>query len=103
MLESAHEKVSLARRLEADLFRQHGPMLSGSHLCAALGYPSRDAFRQAVARGTVPIPVFPIANRRGKSALVMDVANWLAERRVAAPTVRDRRRQSSSAGRTTMT
>jgi hypothetical protein len=98
MVEPAHEKASLARRLEADLFREHGPMLSGSHLCAALGYPSRDAFRQAVARGTVPVPIFPIANRRGKYALVMDVAIWLAERRAAAPKSAYRRRQSSIAG-----
>ena len=85
MVESSHELTGLALQLEADLMREYGPLMAGANLCAALGYPSRAAFRQAVARGTVPIPVFPIANRRGWYALVKDVANWLAERRISAP------------------
>lgn len=72
---------ALAQALEADLLQQYGPMLTGDALRKALGYSSMDAFRQAVTRGTVPIPVFPLDKRRGKFALAKDVASWLAERR----------------------
>lgn len=73
--------LSLAHALERDLFAQYGPMLSGDALRLALGYPSKDALRQAICRGTVPVPVFPLENRRGKFALVKDVAQWLAKER----------------------
>lgn len=56
-------------------------MISGEHLRAALGYPTMEAFRQALSRKTVPIPVFPIPLRRGKFALVQDLARWLAIQR----------------------
>ncbi len=75
------EMRSLAEVLESDLLGQYGPMLSGDALRKALGYPSMDAFRQALSRGTVPIKVFPLENRRGKFALTKDVATWLAEQR----------------------
>lgn len=87
MVETDGETAALAQRLEADLLKEYGPILSGSSLCAALGYRSGDAFRQAVARGTVPVPVFPIESRRGKFALVKDVARWLAEQRRGASVV----------------
>jgi len=78
------QSTDLASRLEGDLFDRHGPMLCGESLRAALGYRSMDAFRQAFARGTVPVPVFPIKHRRGKYALVKDVAQWLAQQRATA-------------------
>lgn len=53
-------------------------MISGEALRTALGYPSMEAFRQALSRKTVPIPVFSIDARRGKFALVKDLARWLA-------------------------
>lgn len=56
-------------------------MLSGDALRVALGYPSMEAFRQALSRKTVPVPVFSIKQRRGKFALVRDVAQWLAAQR----------------------
>lgn len=74
----------LAERLEIRLVRELGPLLSGKALARALGYPSPQALRQAISRGTVPVAVFPIENRRGKFALAADVARWLAERRVTA-------------------
>lgn len=61
--------AELTERLEAELMKQYGPMLTGTVLVAALGYPSPEAFRQACARGTVPLSVFPIERRRGKYAL----------------------------------
>ncbi len=72
---------TLAQVLEEDMLKHYGPILTGDLLRKALGYPSMDAVRQAVARGTIPIPIFPLKNRRGKFALVKDVANWLADQR----------------------
>jgi hypothetical protein len=85
MAEQGNETSNLAEKLEADLIKQYGPMLSGESLRSALGYPSMDALRQAYSRGRVPVPIFPIENRRGKYALAKDVARWLAELRTKAP------------------
>ena len=74
----------LAAMLEQDLLSKHGPMMTGEDLSAALGYPSQDAFRQAVARKTIPIPIFSIEKRRGKFALTKDVAVWLAAQHARA-------------------
>lgn len=74
----------LTQHLEAALLEKHGPLLSNDELRIALGYSSMDAFRQGLVRKTVPVPVFSIEGRRGKYALVKDVANWLAKQRTAA-------------------
>lgn len=81
MKDSELEIRSLEEVLESDLLRQYGPILTGDALRKSLGYPSMDAFRQALSRGTVPVTVFPLENRRGKFALAKDVAKWLAEQR----------------------
>ncbi|UJF21695.1 hypothetical protein [Shewanella sp. OMA3-2] len=74
---------SLSQALEKDLLEFYGaPMLQSEKLKEALGYRSIDALRQAINRGTVPVHVFTIPNRRGKFALVKDVAYWLAEQRL---------------------
>lgn len=70
-----------AEMIERDLFERHGPMISDEALRVALGYRSIDAFRQALTRKTVPIPIFSVENRRGKYALVKDLAFWLAKQR----------------------
>jgi hypothetical protein len=75
------ELVDLLRR---DLLQRYGPMVGDDDLRAALGYKSMDALRQGLARKTVPVPVFSVPHRRGKFALVQDIAAWLAERRDAA-------------------
>ncbi len=72
---------NLAVEIEEQLLRLHGPMIGGDALRAALGYPSMEALRQALSRKTVPIPVFSIEARRGKFALVKDLARWLASQR----------------------
>ena len=36
------------------------------------------ALRQAIARGTAPVPLFKIEGRRGRYALTWTVAHWLA-------------------------
>jgi hypothetical protein len=68
----------LAAQLEADLLARHGPMVGGTELHRALGYPSATAFRTALNRDQVPIQVFNIEYRRGKFALTKHVAAWLA-------------------------
>ncbi|CAM4275796.1 hypothetical protein [Pseudoalteromonas maricaloris] len=73
---------SLASELEADLLKLYGPNMFGKSLYIALGYGSGEAFRQAVSRKTVPIPVFSIDKRKGKFALTKDVARWSAKQRL---------------------
>jgi hypothetical protein len=70
--------------LERELTEQHGPMMTGEALWIALGYPSKEAFRQAFVRKTTPIPIFTLERRRGKFALTKDVAAWLALQRARA-------------------
>ncbi|MGE8543227.1 MAG: hypothetical protein ACN6NS_02780 [Acinetobacter johnsonii] len=70
-----------AATIEKELFDRYGPLMADDALRIALGYKSTEAFRQALTRKTVPVPVFSIPNRRGKFALVTDVAAWLANQR----------------------
>jgi hypothetical protein len=86
----------LATLLERDLIQLHGPMMTGESLRIALGYPSNDAFRQAISRKTIPIPVFDIEKRRGKFALTKDVAAWVAAQRERATAQSDEPKGGSS-------
>lgn len=74
----------LAREIEARLIELHGHLLSGEVLCRALGYRTMGAMRQAASQGKLPVPTFMPKNRRGRYALAMDVAKWLAEERTKA-------------------
>ncbi len=74
----------LAILLERELTTRYGPLVSNDTLRLVLGYASKEAFRQALSRNTVPVPVFELSNRRGKFALVKDVAIWLADQRERA-------------------
>lgn len=76
----------LARELNAQFVQQFGPILSSEVLVKALGYRSAAAYRQAVTRDTVPVPLFQIPNRRGRFALARDVAIWLSQQRRAVTT-----------------
>jgi hypothetical protein len=76
--------VPLEVLLERDLINTYGPMVSNDALRLVLGYASKEAFRQALVRKTIPVPVFTIENRRGKFALSKDVAHWLAKQRASA-------------------
>lgn len=73
---------ALTKELEVDLLALYGPTMFGRPLYKALGYGSSDAFRQAVSRKTIPVPIFPIEKRRGKFALTKDIAFWLAKQRI---------------------
>ena len=73
----------LVKKIEHKLVERYGLMVGGKDLWQALGYRSGDAFRQAICRNTIPIPIFPIKTRRGKFALSMDIAKWLAQQRLS--------------------
>ena len=72
---------ALVQTLSDDLARQYGPVLPSACLAQVFCYPSAEASRQAVSRGTVPVPLFRIPNRRGWFALARDVATWLYRQR----------------------
>ena len=74
----------LAVLLERELTNRYGPIVSNDNLRLVLGYASKAAFRQALSRKTLPIAVFEIEKRRGKFALIRDVAMWLATQRERA-------------------
>ena len=72
----------LEQELYAALFNTHGPIMTGKPLWSSLGYISDDAFRMSISRGEMPIPLFSINKRRGRYALVKEVARFLAQQRV---------------------
>ncbi|QTL36552.1 hypothetical protein J5X90_05800 [Pseudoalteromonas viridis] len=76
----------LAEEFETQLLQLYGsPILSGENLRTVLGYSSLDAFRQAMHRKTVPVPLYTMENRRGRYAYVKDVADYLATMRHKQP------------------
>lgn len=70
--------ADLRKELRVSLLRLHGPLLIGAPLAAALGHRIVGSLRQALRRGQVLVPLFAVPNRRGLSALTLDVADWLA-------------------------
>lgn len=77
---------ALARELNDELVRRYGLLISSSALAKELGYPSANAYCQAVVRGTLPVPLLQIPNRRGRFALARDVAIWISQQRQRAAT-----------------
>ncbi|MBN7827373.1 hypothetical protein [Bowmanella dokdonensis] len=80
-MEQLSPETALERKLESELIEKYGHLIGGKDLQRALGYRSGDAFRQAVSRDKVPVPIFPIENRRGRFALACDIAKWLVKQR----------------------
>lgn len=68
--------------LESEMLLLYGPVMNGRDLQRSLGFSSKEAFRQAVVRDNLKVPVFSIEHRRGKFALTKEVAQFLAERRM---------------------
>ncbi len=65
--------------LEQQILEKYGWLVSGPDLYGLLGYKTKVAFNQAYRRGTINVPVFDIANRRGKFALTKDIAEWMTD------------------------
>ena len=79
-MNNEEEIEKLAEQLEKDLLLMYGsPLITGEDLQKAMGFRSVDALRQAIVRKTIPVKVFRLDNRRGKYALVKDIARWLAK------------------------
>lgn len=76
--------LALSAELEQQLTTRYGVMLGSRDLWRELGFRSPNAFRQALARGTLDVPVFEVTNRRGRFALAKDVAAWIARQRMNA-------------------
>lgn len=72
---------SLEAELERDLIALYGPVLTGEEIQKVLRYRSEHAYRKAMTRKTIPIPLFAITGQRGKFALAKDVASYLAQQR----------------------
>jgi hypothetical protein len=82
--EADESDIDLDVLMARELTRQYGPLLSGDNLRVALGYPSKEAYRMALVRKSIPVPIFELENRRGKFALTLDVARWLVTERTKA-------------------
>lgn len=80
------EVSALESRLLMDIQRQYGQLVGGADLLKILGFPSSEAFRQALSRGSIPVPIFAIPHRRGKFALAQDLAVWLTRLRYTGTT-----------------
>lgn len=59
----------------------YGPMIAGQDLARVLGYRTMSAFRQALRRNQIKVPLMDLPHRQQKFALTIDVANWLIEHR----------------------
>lgn len=75
----------ISYELEQQLTTRYGVMLGSKDLWLELGFRSPSAFRQALVRGTLDVPVFEVQNRRGRFALAKDVAAWITHQRMNAP------------------
>lgn len=73
---------TLAKELENALIERHGLMVSSRSLWKILGYLSSEAWRKAIQRKTIPIPIFQIPDRHGYFALSCEVAAWVAKQRM---------------------
>jgi len=75
------EKEVLINTLRQDLMEHFGPVIGGEDLRQVLGYKTGAAFRLALKQNDITLPVFTIKKRRGRFALAIDIARWLAEQK----------------------
>lgn len=66
-----------SEELEKKLLKQYGPLVTGDLLVQLLGFRTPQAYRKAVSRGTIAVPLFQLPNHRGRYALTVDIAKWL--------------------------
>jgi len=72
-----HHAQSPASEREAALRTSYGELLGLADLSAVLRYPSVQAIQKARIRGTLKVPTFQIAGRRGWYATARAVAEYL--------------------------
>ncbi|MCL1092105.1 hypothetical protein L2744_21415 [Shewanella profunda] len=74
---------ALAFELERELMHRFGsPLLTGEKLANAMGYRSIHSLRKHMSQPVFPVELFTISGRRGRFALVKDIALWLAKQRI---------------------
>jgi hypothetical protein len=56
----------------AQIFKDHGPLLSREALATLMGFSSANAFDQARRRGVLGVKTFKIQGRKGVYALTTD-------------------------------
>lgn len=56
---------------------RYGPIISGKHLYAALGFKTYAAFYRSLQLDELGVKVFRLAGRKGWFAKTIDVANWI--------------------------
>jgi hypothetical protein len=62
-----------------DLVERYGEVMSLRDLATVLAYPTAEALRKAISRGSLSIPAFRLPHRRGWFVLTRDVAGWLSQ------------------------
>jgi hypothetical protein len=73
------KRQALAAVLEGDMLRLHGAVfIGGRDLRLALRYKTDIAFRVAISRRKVGVPLFKIPGRKGHWALIKNISLWLA-------------------------
>lgn len=70
-----------AEHLEKLLVERYGPLLAAEDVIEILSFPNANAYRQAIKRGSIPIPMFHVSGRTGRFALASDMAAWLWSQR----------------------
>ena len=79
------------------MIREYGAVVGGRDLRSALGFKSTAAFGHAVRSGYIPLRIFEMPGRRGRFALVSDIADWLENS--ARKGARSKRVRSKRAGK----
>ncbi|WP_223789934.1 hypothetical protein [Marinicella meishanensis] len=74
-------KSEYKKHIEQKLIAEYGILISGEPLSKALGFKSIAAFRKAIERGTIELPIMTFKNRKGKYAVSSDVAEWITNNR----------------------
>lgn len=59
------------------LLREYGAVVGGRDLRRVLGFKSAASFGRAVRAGSVPLNFMNLPGRRGRFALISDIADWL--------------------------
>lgn len=79
------KKLTLAQVLERDLLQLYRTVaIGGKDLQTVMGYRTAIAFRVAMSRDRLGVPVFKIPGRKGHWALLKDISEWMAAARQAA-------------------
>jgi len=77
------ELTVLAAKLENELMQRYGsPLVTGEKLAEAMGYRSIHSLRKHMSKHQFPVELFTIEGRRGRFALLKDIALWLARQRL---------------------